>query len=93
MLPLPSVRIVIHSPFIFHLVFPPFWVIGSCVLVSRLHIPRDWNAGKPEAERQALYGEYRKTEVKWGKRCLIGLISELVLVGLVVGLGVGLRQH
>ncbi|KAI0371223.1 hypothetical protein BV20DRAFT_1120645 [Pilatotrama ljubarskyi] len=70
--------------FKFGFLFPLFWVAGAFILLSPLQAPADWEATKPEYERQELIESMRRTEVKWAKRCLVALLVTIVVVAAVV---------
>ncbi|KAI0635329.1 hypothetical protein C8Q77DRAFT_1054760 [Trametes polyzona] len=61
--------------FKFGFLFPLFWVAGAFILLSPLQAPSDWEATKPEYERQELIESTRRAEVKWAKRCLVMLAT------------------
>ncbi|OBZ73481.1 hypothetical protein A0H81_07291 [Grifola frondosa] len=67
--------------------FPPFWILGSLILLTPLAAPADWEPSKSEVERQELIASMRRTEMKWAKRSLVSL-SVLVLVILVIVLAI-----
>ena len=73
-------------------VFPLFWAAGAMILLSPLSAPADWEAGKPAQEREELIASMRRTEVKWGRRCVLALVVfSLVVVALVLAVLLALR--
>ena len=73
--------------------FPLFWVAGALILLSPLSAPADWEASKPELEREELIASMRRTEVKWARRCLLALaVFTLVVVAVVLGVLFALRK-
>lgn len=74
-------------------VFPPFWILGACVLMSELQTPEApsfdepehlaWLPDKTQAERDAIVQEMRRVELKWARRCLAAsvIFCALLLVG------------
>ncbi|KAL1726069.1 hypothetical protein EV714DRAFT_239593 [Schizophyllum commune] len=74
--------------FKFGFLFPLFWIIGSCILLTPLSAPAPpsdadveaaWMPEKTEEERARIVAHIRSVEVKWAKRCLFALITLLVL--------------
>ncbi|OBZ77522.1 hypothetical protein A0H81_02497 [Grifola frondosa] len=63
--------------------FPPFWILGSLILLTPLAAPAEWEPSKPEMERQELIASMRRSEMKWAKRSLLAL-SVLLLVILII---------
>ena len=62
------------------------------ILLSPLSAPADWEAGKPAQEREELIASMRRTEVKWGRRCVLALVVfSLVVVALVLAVLLALR--
>ncbi|KAF5346753.1 hypothetical protein D9756_010379 [Leucocoprinus leucothites] len=82
--------------------FPPFWVIGACILLSPLRVPSSaadqesgvgvWLPEKTEAEKQAFIAHLRKAELKWAKRCLVALAILACVAGITAGLAVWVRR-
>ncbi|KAF5392347.1 hypothetical protein D9757_001443 [Collybiopsis confluens] len=74
--------------FKFGFLFPPFWIIGACILASPLRQPESttpssvWLPEKTEDERKEIIQKMRKTEVKWATRCLIAFC---IFIALAVG--------
>ena len=64
--------------------FPLFWVAGAFILLSPLRAPSDWEATKPEYERQEIIESMRRTETKWAKRCLYALLVLAITVAAIV---------
>ncbi|CDO78005.1 hypothetical protein BN946_scf184664.g2 [Trametes cinnabarina] len=69
--------------FKFGFLFPLFWLAGALILFSPLQAPSDWEASKPEYERQELIESMRRTEVKWAKRCLVALLITTFMVAAI----------
>ncbi|KAF9652662.1 hypothetical protein BDM02DRAFT_3108734 [Thelephora ganbajun] len=67
--------------------FPIFWILGSIILCIPLRAPADWEPTKTAEERAELIAHMRQTEKKWAKRCLIALVSFIVLI-LVIALAI-----
>ncbi|KAF4567190.1 hypothetical protein EYR40_006183 [Pleurotus pulmonarius] len=79
--------------FKFGFLFPPFWILGACILMSELQTPEApsfdepehlaWLPDKTQAERDAIVQEMRRVELKWARRCLAAsiIICTLLLVG------------
>ncbi|ESK87584.1 hypothetical protein Moror_1987 [Moniliophthora roreri MCA 2997] len=68
--------------FKFGFLFPPFWILGACILFTPLHAPdadqstpNGWLPEKTEAERAAIIATLRKAELKWAWRCLFALLT------------------
>ncbi|KAI0336788.1 hypothetical protein GY45DRAFT_19522 [Cubamyces sp. BRFM 1775] len=70
--------------FKFGFLFPLFWVAGAFILLSPLQAPSDWEATKPEYERQEIIESMRRTETKWAKRCLYALLLLAITVAAIV---------
>jgi hypothetical protein len=62
-----------------HIVFPPFWLIGSLILFSRLRPTPEWEMGKTDEEKKFILDRMRSTEVKWAKRCLVAFVVLIVI--------------
>ncbi|KAI0659306.1 hypothetical protein C8Q70DRAFT_1054149 [Cubamyces menziesii] len=73
--------------FKFGFLFPLFWVAGAFILLSPLQAPSDWEASKPEYERQEIIESMRRTEIKWAKRCLFALLVLVITVAAIVTTG------
>ncbi|KAL1705143.1 hypothetical protein EV121DRAFT_279846 [Schizophyllum commune] len=74
--------------FKFGFLFPLFWIIGSCILLTPLSAPAPpsdadveaaWMPEKTPEERACIVAHIRSVEVKWAKRCLFALLTLLVL--------------
>ncbi|KAE9411402.1 hypothetical protein BT96DRAFT_789954, partial [Gymnopus androsaceus JB14] len=79
--------------FKFGFLFPPFWIMGACILLTPLSpptapesssLPASWLPEKTPAERQQIISRLRTIEVKWARRCLFAL---LILIVAVAGIG------
>lgn len=66
--------------------FPPFWVIGACIMFSELKEPSFGWEEKTENERRLLLASTRVTELKWAKRCLLAFFTLVLIIGVAVGL-------
>ena len=62
--------------------FPLFWIIGSCILLTPLSAPAPpsdadveaaWMPEKTEEERARIVAHIRSVEVKWAKRLVVFL--------------------
>ncbi|EEB96428.1 hypothetical protein MPER_04442 [Moniliophthora perniciosa FA553] len=80
--------------FKFGFLFPPFWILGACILFTPLHAPdadqstpTAWLPEKTEAERTAIISTLRKAELKWAWRCLFALATVSVF-GIAAGITV-----
>jgi hypothetical protein len=84
-----------HTYLLLYTVFPPFWILGACILLSPLRAPEPsslessdapsaWLPDKTEAERQAIIDHMRKAELKWAWRCLWALLV-VVFFGVAAG--------
>ncbi|KAG8780015.1 hypothetical protein FRC12_023574 [Ceratobasidium sp. 428] len=94
--PTPKPMTIAKHLFQFGFLFPPFWVIGACILWSPLRadpnpnpepttLPKDIEAGYASpAYQKAELGVARKTELVYARRCLIAAITFLVLVVIVI---------
>nr|GAT50222.1 predicted protein [Mycena chlorophos] len=85
--------------FKFGFLFPPFWILGVCILLSPLRAPpagppsASWMPEKTDAERQMIIDRMRTAELRWARRCLYALVTLiLVVVVLAVGLWAVLRR-
>jgi hypothetical protein len=66
-------------------VFPPFWILGTLILVTPLTPDPSWHETKPEEHIQATLAIMRVAERRWAWRCLIALTCLLTIIILVVG--------
>lgn len=75
--------------FKFGFLFPPFWIIGACILLTPLREPTEdpnaWLPEKTEAERAVIIDTLRKAELKWAWRCLWAF---LVVAGFGIAAGI-----
>lgn len=78
------------SSYLFLVVFPPFWLLGSFILMSSPKAPEGWEPTKTAEERAALIAAFRKAEVRWAKRCLFALLGLLLVVAIVVAASVSI---
>ncbi|KAF8514493.1 hypothetical protein JB92DRAFT_2919020 [Gautieria morchelliformis] len=65
-------------------VFPAFWVAGSAIMLMPLRTTTDWEAGRSSQEIKWGCSVIRETELRWAKRCVIALLSEVFVILLVV---------
>ncbi|QRV83609.1 hypothetical protein RhiJN_25754 [Ceratobasidium sp. AG-Ba] len=89
--PTPKPMTIARYLFFYGFLFPPFWAIGACILLSPLQvddsIPKDVEAGyapKSDAYQKAELRLARQTELVYAKRCLLSLIAFLVIVVIVI---------
>ncbi|CAE6419014.1 unnamed protein product [Rhizoctonia solani] len=92
--PTPKPQTVARSFFLYGFVFPPFWVIGACILGSKLRpdsqsalepSPKEIEAGaSSEAHKRAQYNLVRHTELIWARRCLIAAILFVLAIVVVI---------
>ncbi|KAF9787870.1 hypothetical protein BJ322DRAFT_587480 [Thelephora terrestris] len=68
--------------------FPIFWILGSLVLCIPLRAPAGWEPTKTAEERAELIAHMRQTEKKWARRCLVALVSFIIIIIIVVALAV-----
>ncbi|KAF9269198.1 hypothetical protein L218DRAFT_994110 [Marasmius fiardii PR-910] len=76
-----------QSLFKFGFLFPPFWLLGSLILLTPLRAPKDcdesafcaWLPDKTDAERAVILSRLRKAELVWAWRCLFALLVVLCL--------------
>ncbi|THV04428.1 hypothetical protein K435DRAFT_746813 [Dendrothele bispora CBS 962.96] len=76
--------------------FPPFWILGSLVLIAPLRpytdsaptsaLPTSWLPEKTEGARHQITRRLRKVELKWAKRCLFALVFVVSASGLGIGI-------
>ncbi|CAE6378372.1 unnamed protein product [Rhizoctonia solani] len=88
---------IARSFFLYGFIFPPFWVIGACILWSKLRpdseptieaLPKEIEAGyggaPSEAYKRAEHKLLRHTELVWARRCLIAAITFVLAVIVVI---------
>ncbi|KAG8872387.1 hypothetical protein FRB97_007698 [Tulasnella sp. 331] len=84
---------VSRSFFFYGFVFPLFWIMGSFVLVLKLHpIPEDLG-GNPPSEQQDQLLLLRATEEKWAFRCLAASITFIIVLGVIIIVVIVVRSH
>ncbi|KAL1739102.1 hypothetical protein HDZ31DRAFT_69291 [Schizophyllum fasciatum] len=80
--------------FKFGFLFPLFWIIGACILLTPLSAPAApsdedveaaWMPEKTEEERARIVAHIRSVEVKWAKRCLFAFLT-LIILGAIAGI-------
>ncbi|KAG9094690.1 hypothetical protein FS749_012007 [Ceratobasidium sp. UAMH 11750] len=102
--PTPKPTTVARYLFLYGFLFPPFWVIGACILLSPLAAAEPQPSSEKDIEASAGYqkaelGVARKTELVYARRCLIAAITFLALVVIVIvatrvaGVGAFARIH
>ncbi|KAF8528113.1 hypothetical protein BU17DRAFT_81341 [Hysterangium stoloniferum] len=64
--------------------FFPFWIAGAYILCSPLRPTPEWESGKTEAEKVQQLAVLRKTELKWARRCLLGIFAMTTLIFLSI---------
>lgn len=72
--------------------FPPFWVLGTIILLSPLKAPADFEPTKSEDERRELVHFMRGAELKWAKRSAWALLIFLVVIGIITGAIIGVLR-
>ncbi|CAE6378022.1 unnamed protein product [Rhizoctonia solani] len=95
--PTPKPQTVARSFFLYGFIFPPFWVIGACILGSKLRpdsqsalepSPKEIEAGAAgapsEAHKRAEHNLVRHTELLWAKRCLIATILFVLAIVVII---------
>ncbi|CAE6450956.1 unnamed protein product, partial [Rhizoctonia solani] len=95
--PTPKPQTVARTFFLYGFIFPPFWVIGACILGSKLRpdaqppieaLPKEIEAGyagtPSEAYKRAEYKLLRHTELVWARRCLIAAIIFVLAIVVIV---------
>lgn len=80
--------------FLYGFLFPPFWLIGACIILSPLSseppaalqaLPKDVEAGYASpAYEKAEHGLIRRTELVWAKRCLAAAITFISIIVIVI---------
>ncbi|KAG5721029.1 hypothetical protein E4T56_gene17959 [Termitomyces sp. T112] len=85
--------------FNFGFLFPPFWILGSCILWLPLHAPTNhsnveiaWMADKSELGRQRVIAEMRRVEICWALRCLWALLI-LTMLAVIAGIAAWVVLH
>jgi hypothetical protein len=66
-------------------VFPPFWILGSLILITPLTPDPSWHSTKPEEQIQAILSAMRVAERRWAWRCVMAISSLILLILVVVG--------
>ncbi|CAE6455927.1 unnamed protein product [Rhizoctonia solani] len=95
--PSPKPQTIARSCFLYGFVFPPFWLIGACILVSELRpdsqpvvepSPKEIEAGSvgpsSEAHERAKHKLFRHTELVWARRCLIATVLFVLAIVIVI---------
>ncbi|KAH7334582.1 hypothetical protein B0J17DRAFT_673933 [Rhizoctonia solani] len=95
--PTPKPQTIARSFFLYGFIFPPFWVIGACILVSKLRpdaqptveaLPKEIEAGyggaPSQAYKRAEYKLLRYAELVWARRCLIAVIILVLAIVVVI---------
>lgn len=67
------------------LVFPPFWILGSLILVTPLTPDPSWHAEKEQETIENILSVMRVVERRWAWRCVMALSTLLLLIFIVVG--------
>jgi hypothetical protein len=68
-----------------YLVFPPFWILGSLILVTPLTPDPSWHAEKEQETIENILSIMRVVERRWAWRCVMAFSSLLVLILVIVG--------
>lgn len=83
-----NVVIAYHFP----IVFPPFWILGSLILVTPLTPDPSWHAEKDQKTIENILSVMRVVERRWAWRCVMAFSTLLFLILIIVG-SVLLAQH
>ncbi|KIM32952.1 hypothetical protein M408DRAFT_326644 [Serendipita vermifera MAFF 305830] len=78
--------------FFYGFLFPPFWILGSLILVTPLTPDPSWHAEKDQKTIENILSVMRVVERRWAWRCVIALSTLILLVLIIVG-SVLLAQH
>ncbi|KAF8528081.1 hypothetical protein BU17DRAFT_39182 [Hysterangium stoloniferum] len=70
--------------FLYGFWFPAFWLVGLAIIFTPLRPTPDWEVGKTSAEVEWTCKIIRETELRWAKRCLFALLSEILFVMVVL---------
>jgi hypothetical protein len=71
--------------FFYGFLFPPFWLLGSLILVIPLTPDPSWHAEKEQATIENILSVMRVVERRWAWRCVMALSSLILLILIVVG--------
>jgi hypothetical protein len=78
--------------FFYGFLFPPFWILGSLILVTPLTPDPSWHAEKDQKTIENLLSVMRVVERRWAWRCVMALSTLILLILIIVG-SVLLAQH
>jgi len=70
--------------FRFGFIFPFFWVLGACIIVTKLHPVPYTISGKSPSEQEEELAIIRTTELKWAWRSFYALGIWIALVCLII---------
>jgi len=70
--------------FLYGFLFPAFWLVGLAIIFTPLRPTPDWEVGKTSTEVEWACKIIRETELRWAKRCLFALLSEISFVMVVL---------
>jgi hypothetical protein len=87
-----EVKTMARSLFFYGFLFPPFWLLGSLILITPLTPDPSWHSTKPEEQIQVILSAMRVAERRWAWRCVTAL-SCLILIILVVVSSLLLAHH
>ena len=65
--------------------FPPFWILGSLILVTPLTPDPSWHAEKEQETIENILSAMRVVERRWAWRCVAALSCLILLILIVVG--------
>lgn len=71
--------------FFYGFLFPPFWILGSLILVTPLTPDPSWHAEKEQETIENILSIMRVVERRWAWRCVMAFSSLLVLILVIVG--------
>jgi len=71
--------------FFYGFLFPPFWILGSLILVTPLTPDPSWHAEKDEKTIENVLSVMRVVERRWAWRCVMAISTLLVLILVIVG--------
>jgi len=80
-----EVQTMARSLFFYGFLFPPFWILGSLILITPLTPDPSWHSTKPEEQIQAILSAMRVAERRWAWRCVMAISSLILLISVVVG--------
>jgi len=80
-----EVKTMARALFLYGFLFPPFWILGSLILITPLTPDPSWHNTKPEEQIQVILQAMRTAERRWAWRCVIALCTLFFLIFIAVG--------